>query len=64
MMIEEMINKYTGEADYYDMHTGYTYHIQNWARAYKFFGMNLPMEVSENGKVIGTVSIDLSLVHI
>lgn len=64
MMIEEMTNKYNGKADYYDFQTGYTYHIQNWANAYKLFGMNLPMQVSESGTVIGTYKVNTSLVNI
>ena len=49
MRIEEMINQYNGNADYLDLHTGYTYHIQKWANDYKKLGVNSPMKVSENG---------------
>ena len=42
-------------ADYYDMHTGYVYHISDYTRAKKF---GLPTEgirVSYNGQLIGIV---------
>jgi hypothetical protein len=64
MKIEEVINQYNGNSDYMDMNTGYIYHIQSWARGYKLFGMNLPLEVSQNGTVIETVTVDLDLVNI
>lgn len=64
MMIEDIINTYGYGADYLDQHTGYIYHISDWYREYKFFGINLPMNVSENGTIIGTCKINLSLVRI
>ena len=49
------IAKEYGEADYYEMSTGRTYHIQEWARAKR---LGLPTEgikVSENGMLIGII---------
>lgn len=45
----------THDADYYDFHTGYIYHVSDYNRAVRF---GLPTEgivVSENGKIIGVV---------
>ena len=40
-------------ADYYDYHSGYTYHIQDYGKALKF-GLPTPgIRVSENGITIG-----------
>ena len=45
-----------GEADYFDMHTGYTYHIAAWKRAKRFGLPNLGIAVTdESGKLIGYV---------
>ena len=41
-------------ADYYDHHTGYIYHIQEYGRMKKFFGMTEQgIRVSENGRTVG-----------
>ena len=42
-------------ADYFDQHTGYIYHVQEYMRAKKFGLPNLGMRVSYNGQVIGVV---------
>ena len=42
-------------ADYYDMHTGLIYGIQEVGRAKKLFGIDLPIPVYENGVKIGYV---------
>lgn len=42
-------------ADYYDPHTGYIYGIQEAGRARKFFGMEMPIPVYDNGVRIGFV---------
>ena len=41
-------------ADYLDQHTGYIYHIQEYGRKLKLFGMNSEgIRVSYNGETIG-----------
>lgn len=40
-------------ADYMDPHTGYIYHIQEYGRQLKFFGIDMGIRVSDNGKTIG-----------
>ena len=43
-------------ADYYDHNTGYIYHVKEYGNALKFFGIDLPMKVTDiNGNVIGHV---------
>lgn len=45
------------EADYYDPHTGYIYHLQEYGKARKL-GLPAPYDgirVSENGVTIGVV---------
>ena len=42
-------------ADYYDMHTGYIYGIQEAGRMRKFFGIETPISVYDNGVLIGYV---------
>lgn len=42
------------DADYYDMNTGYTYHIQEYNRMKKFFNIDGKIRVSDStGKTIG-----------
>jgi len=60
MTLEEIINTY-GATDYYEMATGRTFLLSDWDRAQKFFGINLPVSVLQDGEVIGTVTIDTSL---
>ena len=44
MALEDIINMY-GLVDYYEMSTGRTFLIGDWGRAWKLFGMNLPVNV-------------------
>lgn len=43
-------------ADYYDMHTGYIYHIKEAGNARKLFGIDSKIRISENGVTIGYAS--------
>lgn len=48
-------------ADYYDHHTGYIYHIQEYGRMKKLFGIEEQgIRVSENGTTIGYARKDLA----
>lgn len=49
------IAKQYGEADYYDMHTGYTYMTAEYNRAKRFGLPTLGIRVFENGVHIGWV---------
>lgn len=41
-------------ADYWDHHTGYIYHIQEYGRQLKFFGIDIGIKVSDqDGNIIG-----------
>lgn len=60
MMLEDIINTY-GTNDYYEMSTGRTYLLSDWGRMWKFFGMNLPVNVVQDGEIIGSITIDTSL---
>ena len=40
-------------ADYYDMATGYIYHIVEAGKKRKLFGIDTDIRVSENGVTIG-----------
>ncbi len=60
MMLEDVINQY-GATDYYEMSTGRAFLLSEWGRAWKFFGMNVPVKVLQDGEIIGSVSIDTSL---
>ena len=41
------------DADYYDPHTGYIYHVQEYNRAIRFGLPTIGIRVSENGVTIG-----------
>lgn len=60
MALEDIINMY-GLVDYYEMSTGRTFLIGDWGRAWKLFGMNLPINVVQDGEIIGTANIDTTL---
>lgn len=47
-------------ADYYDIHTGCTYGIQQAGRMKKFFGIDAEIPVYLDGKLIGYAQKDSS----
>ena len=58
MDIIEYAKSINWNADYYDPHTGYLYHIADTGRALKFFQLPLPIMVSCDGVKIGHIRVD------
>jgi len=60
MKLEDIINTY-GTNDYYEMSTGRTFLLSDWARARHNLGINLPVQILQDGEPIGAIDIDVSL---
>ena len=58
MKLEQIIRQYGKTADYYDMNTGYTYHIPQMSEPDENGDQTIP--VSEDGKLIGTCKVNLT----
>jgi hypothetical protein len=57
MKLEDFIRTYGKDSDYYDYHTGYTYHITEMGDPDEKGNQKVP--VSEHGITLGTVTINL-----
>ena len=57
MKLEDIIRTYGKISDYYDFHTGYTYHITEMGEEDSVGNRKVP--VSEHGVVIGTVTVNM-----
>lgn len=57
MRLETIIDTYGKHADYYDMHTGYTYHLTEMSEPDKEGNQTVP--VSQNGLVIGVTTVNM-----
>ena len=58
MKLEDIIKMYGVSADYYDMYTGYTYHLPQMSDKDENGEQKVP--VSQNGQIIGTCRVKLA----
>lgn len=57
MRLEQICEMYGTKADYYDMNTGYTYHLTEMSEPDENGEQKVP--VSQNGTLIGTCRVKL-----
>ena len=57
MKLEDVIRQYGTYASYYDMHTGYTYHLDRMSEPDENGNQKVP--VSEMGSLIGTCTVNM-----
>jgi len=58
MKLEDIIRTYGKSTDYYDMYTGYTYHLPQMGEPDEEGNQKVP--VSEDGTIIGTVTVNMT----
>lgn len=56
MKLEDIIRQYGKNADYYDMYSGYTYHLPQMSEPDANGNQKVP--ISENGTLIGTCTVN------